>query len=69
MADEEDLSVVLNLRITPADLAELKAQTPGGLPRSFVARAALRLGLEVIRRDPAALVRAGTPKPGEKPQE
>lgn len=62
--NEEDLSVVLNLRISPADDDRLR-KLAHPIPRSHVARTALRLGLELIEKTPALLF--GADKPAKKP--
>lgn len=58
--NEEDLSVVLNLRISPADDDRIRKFTDP-IPRSHVARTALRLGLELIEKKPDLLFGAGKP--------
>jgi hypothetical protein len=62
--EAEDLSVVLNLRITPDDDERLK-KLADPIPRSHVARTALRLGLELIEKRPDLLF--GSEKPAPKP--
>ena len=57
--NEEDLTVVLNLRITPDDDTRIRALA-SPIPRSHVARTALRLGLKLIESEPDLLF-------GEKP--
>lgn len=55
MADDDELSVAMNIRVTKADKARLDAlakRTP--LTVSQLARAALRLGLAAIEADPIA---------------
>jgi hypothetical protein len=54
--EEEFLGLTLNLRVTAEDRARLD-KLSGLLPRSAIARAALRLGLEQIEADPAMLLR------------
>lgn len=64
--NEEDLTVVLNLRITPDDDTRIRAlATP--IPRAHVARTALRLGLKLIESEPELLFGDDKPaKPGPK---
>ncbi|HBP19994.1 MAG TPA: hypothetical protein DEA08_19680 [Planctomycetes bacterium] len=66
MADEEELSVVLNLRITPETEERLKAFA---VSKSHVARTALQLGLQLVEGDPMLLLKnkqakRGRPKKG-----
>lgn len=63
MAGEEDLTVVLNLRISPEDAARLDAF---GITKSHVARICMRLGLEKVEADPTILLAKKEMKPGPK---
>ncbi|MGE0713033.1 MAG: hypothetical protein AB7N76_09610 [Planctomycetota bacterium] len=62
MADEE-LSVVLNLRISPQDADRLEAFS---VSKSHVARVALKLGLAQVEADPMLLVQQPEAKRGPK---
>lgn len=69
--NEEDLSVVLNLRISPEDDTRIRALA-SPIPRSHVARTALRLGLKLIEGKPDLLFGDDKPakpaKRGRKPE-
>lgn len=69
MAPSEKLTEALYLRVSPTDMAQLE-ELSDRIPiasRNAIARAAMRLGLELIAEDPGRLLAAGPPpKRGRK---
>lgn len=61
--DEERLSVGVNIRITPEDAERLDALSEEIriATRHGIARAALRLGLQLLESDPLLILKAGGP--------
>lgn len=67
MAKEmEPLTKQLNLRLSQTDMERLSKQS-GLVPRSIIARAAIRLGLDIIESDQSAVMRVTSPNEDEKP--
>lgn len=67
MTDKERAEHMLALRLTPTDVERLDAivaTSPGLLTRHSLARAAMRVGLEAIARDPKVLFSQPIPKRG-----
>lgn len=67
MTDKERADHMLALRVTATDLERLDAivaTSPGLLTRHSLARAAMRVGLDAIARDPKVLFSQPIPKRG-----
>jgi hypothetical protein len=67
MSDRERAEFMLAVRITATDLERLDAivaTSPGLLTRHSLARAAMRVGLDAIGKDPAVLFSHPIPKRG-----
>jgi len=67
MTDRELAEHMMALRVTASDLERLDtivATSPGLLTRHSLARAAMRIGLEAIQKDPAVLFFQPIPKRG-----
>lgn len=65
-SDKEQLTVVLNLRISAEDDTQLR-ELAGALPLSHAARVALRLGMRQIADDRTLLLDEDVAKRGPKP--
>lgn len=64
-SEEEHLTEQLNLRLAVDDMTRLD-DLSGLVPRSIVARAALRIGIEAIEKDPSLLTKAARAPAGRR---
>lgn len=67
--DDEAMSAVLLLRITPTDVRRLARllRGKGSASRNAIARAAMRVGLKVLEQSRPALSAVQQPRRGRKP--
>ncbi len=64
--DEDALTQQLNLRVSKRDIDRLN-KVRGPVPRSLLAREAMRRGLEDFEKDPALVLKIPPSTPGPKP--
>lgn len=65
--EEEQLSESITFRVAPSDLDRLR-EVAGPVPRSLVARAAMRIGLEAFEADPSRVLDIKPAPRGPKPR-
>lgn len=66
--EDEELSSQITIRLRPSFIERMEAVGGKWVPRSSVARLALRLGLEALEASPELLEQAEPAKRGPKPK-